>query len=593
MEEVVPYTERSNDITKSIDVANADQIFEIIHSCNGETFTGNSDPFCNGILDKTCVQQCALVSEAIASNIFNKPGSNRVVLSGCGTSGRIGFMVVRAFNKILDRLSLPRYYEYMIAGDDRSLFISQEAKEDQWNVGFSELAAVTKDFSRVAYFGITCGLSAPYVAGQLENCLNSEKDKFIPVILGFNPVELARKNTLVGLGKSFSDITREILEGCHGYIINPIVGAEPITGSSRMKGGTATKIILEAIFLTAHIKSGHLAPNFFHKSYIEIIEFLFEKIYFQAYQQFSTYKTEIIPILESCGDSLNKKTSLNEEGHIYYVADGVFGLLGLIDASECPPTFGTDYSTVKGFLYGAYDTLCNSEGDLESKFGDFYSISWSNFEALIPNLHSFDTVILLACEMENFAYTKQIVDQVKKSPCRLFGIVKEMPGNKLCQDLIDLIDNCVVIRHSNVPISSSDILDFPGIDFYEEMMLKWILNTITTGAHILHGKIVENYMIDVQPTNSKLFNRSIDIVGRFSGTSTEKSTSALLSAIYQADDPSPFLSADVNEHVMKAVGVKRVVPTAILIASRDLTVSNAIKYLEANPVIRNAIHLEQ
>ena len=589
MEETVPYTERSNEITKSIDIASAEQIFELIHSCNGETFIGNSDPLCNGIFDEVCVRQCALIAEAITTNIFNKPSSNRIVLSGCGTSGRIGFMLVRAFNRILNKLSLPRCYEYLIAGDDRSLFISQEAKEDQWNVGFSELAAAAKDYSRVAYFGITCGLSAPYVAGQLEHCLHSENNKFIPVILGFNPIELARKNTLVGLGKSFYYLTMEMLEGYHGYIINPVVGAEPISGSSRMKGGTATKAILESVFLAAHIKSGHFAPNLFHKSYMEIIEFLFEKIYYQAYQQFSIYKNQVCPILKSCGESLNRKTPLNEEGHIYYVADGVFGLLGLIDASECPPTFGTDYSTVRGFLYGAYETLCNSEGDLESKFGDFYSISWSNFESLIPNLNSFDTVILLACEVENFAYTKHVIDQVKKSPCRLFGIVKEIVGNKSCQDLFGLIDNCMVIRNSEVSLSSSEILDLSGIDFYEEMILKWILNTITTGAHILHGKIVENYMIDLQPTNSKLFNRSIDIVKKFSGVSVEKSTSALLSAIYQTDDPSLLLTVDVDEHVIRAMGVNKVVPTAILIASRDLTVSNARKYLEANPVLRNAI----
>ena len=592
MSELIPYTERSNEITKSIDIASAEQIFELIHGCNGETFQGNSDSLCNGILDKVCVQQSALIAEEIATNILNKPSSNRIVLSGCGTSGRIGFMVVRAFNRILSGLSLPKCYEYLIAGDDRSLFISQEAKEDQWNVGSSELAATAKYYSRVAYFGITCGLSAPYVAGQLEHCLSSEKEKLIPVILGFNPIESARKNILVGLGKSFYDIAVEIRDGCHGYIINPVLGAEPITGSSRMKGGTATKAILESIFLAAHIKCGHFAPNLFDKTYTEIIEFFFEKVYYQAYQQFSIYKNQVIPILQSCGESLNKKTSLDETGHIYYVADGTFGLLGLIDASECPPTFGTDYSTVRGFLYGAYETLCNSEGDLEAKFGDFYSISWSNFESLIPNLNSFDTVILLSCEVENFAYTKHVIDQVKKSPCRLFGIVKEIPGNKSCQDLVDLIDNCIVIRNSKVPISSSDILDLHGIDFYEEMILKWILNTVTTGAHILHGKIVENFMIDLQPTNSKLFNRSVDIVKRFSDVSTERATGALLSAIYQTDDSSHFLTADVDEHVIKAIGVKRVVPTAILIASRDFTVSTARKYLEANPVIRNAIRYD-
>ena len=77
MSELIPYTERSNEITKSIDIASAEQIFELIHGCNGETFQENSDSLCNGILDKVCVQQCTLIAEEIATNILNKPSSNR------------------------------------------------------------------------------------------------------------------------------------------------------------------------------------------------------------------------------------------------------------------------------------------------------------------------------------------------------------------------------------------------------------------------------------------------------------------------------------------------------------------------------------
>ncbi|KAI6651985.1 Glucokinase regulatory protein-like [Oopsacas minuta] len=578
---LTPFTERSNDITKNIDIANAEQIFDLIHTANNETFHGNSDdPICNGILNKICIEQCALVAETIVKNIFTNP-NGKIVLSGCGTSGRIGFMVTRAFNKILNNLSLPKYYEYLLAGDDRSLFISQEAKEDEWNVGSSELASLAKSYSRVIYFGITCGLSAPYVAGQLDYCLHN--DKFIPVLLGFNPVELARKHTLHGLGKCFYDIAVEMK---NSHIINPVLGAEPITGSSRMKGGTATKIILETIFIAAHLKAGHIPSNLSTKTYPEIVQYFFENIYYKAYQQYPVYKNQTISLIQSCGDSLIKKTPNKEDGHIYYVANGTFGVLGLIDASECPPTFGTDYNTIRGFLYNAYDALCNIEGDLEAKFGDLYAISWNRFELLFSSLNQCDTVILLISESDNLEYTKRVINEVKKLPCTMFGIIKEMSGNK---PLIDLFDNCIEILNPKNLLSSSEILNVTGIDFYEEIILKWILNTITTGAHILQGKILENYMIDVQPTNFKLYNRLLEIVMRFSGASVEKCTNAIISAIYQDDDPTPYLSNDVTIHVSRAIGAKKVVAIAILIASRNLTVSIANKYLEDNPVIRNAI----
>ena len=592
IEEETPFTELSNDITANIDIADADSIFDLLHQCNAETFKGNSNPFCNGILNNTCINQCANISKAIVEIIFSELSTGKIILSGCGTSGRIGFMVVRAFNRILESLSLPQCYEYLIAGKDRSLFISQEAKEDEWDVAANELEMESNYSSRVVYFGITCGLSAPYVAGQLNYCLHGEKEKFIPVLLGFNPVSLARKTTFPGLGKSFYDVALELekLEGKGAFILNPVVGAEPITGSSRMKGGTATKILLESIFLTAHIKAGHILSSLSNKTYFELIQFFIEKIYFQAYEQFPSYKSQIVPVIQSCADSLIKKTPQNESGHIYYVADGTFGLLGLIDTSECPPTFGTEYSTVRGFLNGAYTTLGNNEGDLEAKYGDFYAISWQHFENIIPTLHMYDTVIFLICELEEFGYTKQMISQVQRTHCQLYGLVREMPEVKCYSELLNLLkDNSVIIRKHSISLSSPDLLNMSGVEFFEEMILKWILNAVTTGAHILQGKILKNFMIDVQPTNSKLFDRSVDIVRRFSNTTAEMAREALISAIYQTDDPSKFILADVGEHIAKATTVKKVVPTAILIASWKLSVSNANKYLETHPVLRNAI----
>lgn len=52
--------------------------------------------------------------------------------------------------------------------------------------------------------------------------------------------------------------------------------------------------------------------------------------------------------------------SLKEKGHVYYLSDSVtFGILGLIDASECPPTYGASYEDVRCYLQGGWNFLGN------------------------------------------------------------------------------------------------------------------------------------------------------------------------------------------------------------------------------------------
>ena len=56
--------------------------------------------------------------------------------------------------------------------------------------------------------------------------------------------------------------------------------------------------------------------------------------------------------------------SLQSGGHVYYLGMGTPGVMAIIDASECPPTFGVEYGTVRGFIAGGYTTLRNTAGSL-------------------------------------------------------------------------------------------------------------------------------------------------------------------------------------------------------------------------------------
>ncbi len=77
--------------------------------------------------------------------------------------------------------------------------------------------------------------------------------KFTPVLIGFNPVSMARRIHVPkwSNNRTFYDIASRMETTPEALVLNPIVGPEPISGSSRMKGGTATKVILDTVFYLA------------------------------------------------------------------------------------------------------------------------------------------------------------------------------------------------------------------------------------------------------------------------------------------------------------------------------------------------------
>jgi N-acetylmuramic acid 6-phosphate (MurNAc-6-P) etherase len=107
---------------------------------------------------------------------------------------------------------------------------------------------------QIVLIGITCGMSAPYVAAQLDYAMSLPQYKCC-VLLGFNPLELARNVSIEKWYNEEQKTFRSVAEALNlkpeHVILNPVIGPEPITGSTRMKGGTATKILLELIFSRA------------------------------------------------------------------------------------------------------------------------------------------------------------------------------------------------------------------------------------------------------------------------------------------------------------------------------------------------------
>ncbi|XP_066564235.1 glucokinase regulatory protein isoform X3 [Amia ocellicauda] len=509
-------TEKSNPITREIDTADPLQIVHLLQMCDAEIFQEERRE------GKTIVDYQRLYSESVlqtlisvakkVEEILKDPEHSLVLLSGCGTSGRLAFLLATSFNRLLKALQRKQNYAYMIAGGDKALLTSQEDAEDNPHLGAEELGKLCAGKKQVVFIGISCGLSAPFIAGQLDFCMDN-LDVFTPVLLGFNPVTTARNEVIEGWHLSFCQVAKRMqdLQKTHrAFILNPAVGPEAISGSSRMKGGSATKIILETLFLTAH------RAAFSHKEITAevVLEGLrtYERVHKSTYSQ----NNKIAALVKQAGRSLQKR------GHVYYIGWKTLGVMGIIDASECIPTFGADASDICGFINNGYREMENKEGDITSQ------------------------------------------ENLKKSFASVISITWPVVFSEF--------EGCFLQK------------------LQRELSTKWILNAISSGGHILKGKIYNNYMMDLKVSNTKLYRRALAILQKFTGHSHPECQEALLQAIYDTQDLSDDIrNAEVTKHTYMANTKNRVVPTAVVILTRKCSLAEAKSRLDATSVIRDAI----
>lgn len=159
----------------------------------------------------------------------------RLIYIGSGTSGRLG---------ILDASECPPTFGVdpgvvvgLIAGGDGAIRQAVEGAEDNPNQGWKDLQTY-KINSNDSVVGIAASGTTPYVLGALEAC---NKHNILTACVSCNP------------GSPLTQIAR--------HPIVPVVGPEVVTGSSRLKAGTAQKMILNTLSTTLMIKLGHVKGN--------------------------------------------------------------------------------------------------------------------------------------------------------------------------------------------------------------------------------------------------------------------------------------------------------------------------------------------
>ncbi|HPB31691.1 MAG TPA: hypothetical protein PLB62_09565 [Candidatus Sumerlaeota bacterium] len=565
-------TEIPNALTTDIDLASPTGIVQFFRQVDSQIFNGWN--IYEGMCDPEFLKRMKKAVMA-AARVLTHKGSKKIIISGAGTSGRLAMFLARTFNRLARQAGMDPCFDYLIAGGDLALIKAQEGAEDDPHTAQKDLERAAGNAEKIFYVGVTCGFSAPYIAGQLD-CA-AEDEKYFSCLVGFNPPELARKIIIEHWDKNFSDVVRKIRNHPRCVLLNPVHGPEAITGSTRMKGGSATKIICEVLFTAAMIRARIISPNHLAPA-IKSQAWDLDHLIFTMLRQYENTRVDvyrerddIARLVELGGQALRHKK------HIYYIGADTYGIIGTVDASECPPTFGARFEDVRGYLPGGWRELLDRSDDL-SQTGPEYQISIGDFARdKLPHLSQEDLVVILGGE-EMLTIHEDLLEKIKAKEARLCAVLvnpayNDFPG----------FDAVVRLR-----------LDPAGLiynyDVLAEFGMKLVLNAITTGAHILVGKIYQNRMIDLNISNTKLFHRTLDIICSIVGADRETALLSTLKSIYKTDTPTEeHFNAPVSAHIMQATWKDKIVPRALLMATGRFNYQQAGEALAREPIVRAII----
>ena len=432
-------------------------------------------------------------------------------------------------------------------------------------LGAEQFHAAIKGADASIFCGITCGLSAPYVGGQIEAALKHKG--CTPVLIGFNPINLARDVPVEGWDRTtfqvFTDLEKAALAGESCFVLNPVIGPEAVTGSSRMKGGSMTKILIETVFMTALMPhcSGSTSSDAPPLTTLTMLR-MFDQVYRDTYKAV----TDLAAVIEMAGDCIKKK-----DGHLYYVGGDSFGLVALMDASEMVDTYGCRLDEIRAFIGGGWSAFDNAEGDLSSH-GKLFQLSTVDFEKdIVDTLTAHDAVVLV-----NMPRTYAGVERLKASPAKLGSITVCSVVNSVDTYFTPAADDA---RFNRVVVTLSTAEIVPSVSLWAEFSAKLLLNAVTTGANVLKGAVYGNSMINLTLSNNKLFHRSAKIIHNITGKTLDECKDSLLKGINGVDTVTDELrELPLSAHIEMATPQANMVPTAALIAA-GLTVAEATERL--------------
>jgi N-acetylmuramic acid 6-phosphate (MurNAc-6-P) etherase len=574
----IPITESSHPITVDLDVAEPGVFLRLLRQVDMQIFSGWMGY--DSVLDDVPLEMAARLAWRMSRHFLGEEEKGPIILSGAGTSGRLAFFLVREFNRQLRAAHGPECFRACIAGGERALVLPVEGAEDRGSVGVEDLhRLVGDDAAHGLYIGISAGLSAPYVAAQLADV--QKRPNWHAALIGFNPLELARTASGEPGYPSMADAIACWGDNPRFLPLVPVYGPEAVRGSTRMKGGTVTKLLLETVFSVALEIAGldegktplALGPD---GSLLPLRARLIELIlrYRAAMDAAYLNLPRLTELVRLAG------ATLRSQGRIYYLGRGSAGMLGMMDAAECPPTFGTDPMDVRGFVADGWTSWLGEGRDL-AQMGKPFRASYQDFrEVFLPEIDRADLVIAVAISGVGESTRDLLLEAAgrkARTAVLLAAAVAPKPGE---------LPHADVLCDIEVPALGLR----PGSPDEAELALKVCLNAVTTGANAMAGRIYQNVMVDLRLSNTKLYERATRSIAELTRVDLATARLALHRAICQQDTLTDEQRAMPALDAVRMAGERRgIVPLALLLAAGQMTVSEAKRALSDDPVVRRAL----
>jgi N-acetylmuramic acid 6-phosphate etherase len=222
-------------------------------------------------------------------------------------------------------------------------------------------------------------------------------------------------------------------------------------------------------------------------------------------------------------------------GRLFYVGAGTSGRLGIVDASECPPTFGTDPDMVQGIIAGGEQAMFKAQEGAEDspEFGA---------QALLDNLVNHNDVICGIAASGRTPFVRGALDKARSMGCHTILVTTNTREHL---DALGVEAEIVIAPNVGPEVIAGSTRMKSGT------AQKMVLNMLTTASMIRLGKSYGNIMVDLQLTNAKLRERAKRIIMEIADVDYDKASEVLEMAKGHVKTALMMLLADIDAQTAK------------------------------------------
>lgn len=199
---------------------------------------------------------------------------------------------------------------------------------------------------------------------------------------------------------------------------------------------------------------------------------------------------------------------IHKGGRLIYIGAGTSGRLGILDASECPPTYGVSEELVQGIIAGGNEAIFRAkEGAEDSK-----TLAVEDLKN--KNINENDTIVGLAAS----GRTPYVIGGLEYA-----NKIGALTISVTCNDNSEIAK---IAKISITPVVGPEAIT-GSTRLKSGTAQKLVLNTLSTGIMIKLGKVYGNLMVDLKSTNEKLIERAKEIVCKATGVTIEEAAEIL------------------------------------------------------------------